>query len=132
MDRKYIVIKSPIIPPRTTLTSSINIASSSSQGKRSRADSNEVTYKAGPDGFTKRPYPKRPRAMDIPLPVRAAPESWKNLSESLNTAWTYNASISKTIREGTHSMRMEDLNSRIVTKGKLCIITCITIAKCCN
>jgi hypothetical protein len=78
--------------------------------KRHRTDSAE--------GTMERTRPTRPRAVDIPPPLRAAPASWGMLKAQIQYAWTYNTAVAKVICDSVQSMHSEDLNSRIVTQSK--------------
>ena len=63
---------------------------------------------------------KRPSALDIPTPVRAAPQAWSMLNSQIQYAWTYNAAVAKLISDGTPcGMHSEDLSSRIITQGSM-------------
>jgi len=63
---------------------------------------------------------KRPRALDIPMPVRAAPEAWSMLNSQIQYAWTYNSAVAKLISDGTpRGMHSEDLSSRIIERGSI-------------
>jgi hypothetical protein len=87
--------------------------------KRHRTDSSV--------GVVRRPRPNRPRAIDIPLPIRAAPAAWAALTAQIQYAWTYKAAVTKIICDGTRSMHSEDLNSRIVTQRELLTPYCFPV-----
>jgi hypothetical protein len=74
----------------------------------------------------------RPRAIDIPQPVRAAPASWTVLTAQIQYAWTYNAAVAKIICDGARSMHSEDLSSRIVTQSELLTPHCFHVTNRCH
>jgi hypothetical protein len=81
-------------------------AAESSSAKRSHSGSPVATTR------------KRPRAIEIPQPLRAAPASWAMLSQRMNHTWKYSAALAKVISDGAESMQSEDLSSRIVTESE--------------
>lgn len=76
------------------------------------------TLEASMESQKGQPRLKRPRALDIPTPLRAAPEAWSMLNSQIQYAWTYNAAVAKLISDGTpRGMHSEDLSSRIIEQG---------------
>jgi hypothetical protein len=106
------------------VTAYYSIIEGSSQGKRHHTDSTE----AG----TRRSRPNRPRAVNIPEPLRAAPAAWTMLKAQIQYAWTFKAAVAKIICDGAQSMRSEDLNSRIVTQSEPLTPHCFHVTHKCH
>lgn len=106
------------------ITAYYSIIEGSSQGKCPHTDSTEAAVW--------RSWPNRPRAIDIPEPLRAAPAAWTTLKAQIQYAWTFKAAVAKIISDGARSMCWEDLNSRIVTQSEPLTPPCFHVAHKCH